>query len=156
MWVGKPQGMNLCFVSPEGIWIEEGPWAGRTGQPYTQVGPAHMGANGHTRGGQSFTAPLNPALIDPLDAPHIQMDGCHVSRDGNLQGLRDGQGGAFCVCVPPSAMGAEDCRSTPSCSWEGGFDMVVVGIHQRLLTGDWAMDVAQWDRAPHTSLPPQQ
>ena len=33
--------------------------------------------------------------------PHIKMKGCHVSRDGNLQGLRDGQGGASCACAPP-------------------------------------------------------
>ena len=34
--------MNLLFVLPEGIQIEEGPWAGRTGQSYTLMGPAHM------------------------------------------------------------------------------------------------------------------
>ena len=48
--------MNLSFVLPEGIQIEEGPWAGRTDQPNTQMGLAHMGANGCTRGGWSFTA----------------------------------------------------------------------------------------------------
>ena len=90
MSVRKAQGMNLLFVSPEGIQIKEGPWAGRTGQLNIQMGPAHTGINGHMRGGWSFTAPLNMALEDPLDTPHIQMKGYHVSGDSNLQDLRDG------------------------------------------------------------------
>ena len=61
--------MNLLSVLPEGIQIEEGLWAGRTSQPDTQMGPAHMGANGHMRGGWSFPAALNSALVDPLDTP---------------------------------------------------------------------------------------
>ena len=72
MWVRRAQGMNLLFVLHEGMQIEEGPWVGRTDQPNTQMGLVHMGANGHTRGGQSFMAPLNSALVDPLDAPAFQ------------------------------------------------------------------------------------
>ena len=88
MWVRRPQGMNLLFVSSEGIQIEEGPWAGRTGQPNTQIGLANMDTNGCMRGGWSFTAPLNLALVDLYDAPHIPTKWCHVSGDSNLQGLR--------------------------------------------------------------------
>ena len=149
MWVRRPQGINLLFVLPEGIQNKEGLWAGRTGQPNTQVGPAHMDANGHMTGGWFFTAPLNSTSIDPLDTPHIQMKGCDVDGDGNLHGLRDGQGEPSCAYVPPSAMRAEDSRSTSSCSWECGFDIMAVGVHQHLLTGGWAINVAEWDRVPY-------
>ena len=81
------------------------------GQPYTQMGLVHMSANGCMAGGQSFAAPLNLALIDPLDAPHIQMQGCNVGRGGKLQGMRD-QGGSLLCWYTPSAMGAEDSSST--------------------------------------------
>ena len=82
--------MNLLFVMPVGIQIEKDPWAERTGQPNTQMGLAPMGTNGHTRDGWFLTAPLNLALVNPLGAPHIQVKGCHVGRDSNLQGLREG------------------------------------------------------------------
>ena len=106
--------MNLLFASPEGIQIEEGLWAGRTGHPNTQMDLVHMGANDHTRGGWSFTATLSSPLADSFDAPHIQMKGCHVGKDSNLQGLRDGQGGSLLCLYTPSAMGGEDSRSTSS------------------------------------------
>ena len=128
MWVWRPQGMNLLFVMPEGIQIKERPWAGRTNQLNTQAGLAYMGTNGHMRSRQSFTAPLNLAPVNPLDAPHIQMKGYHVSRDGNLQSLRNSQGGCLlCLCTP-SATGMKDSGSTLSGSWESGFDSVVVGV----------------------------
>ena len=61
--------MNFPFVMPEGIQVEKGSRTGRTGQPYTQMGPAHMSTYGCLGGGWSFTAPLNLALVDPFDAP---------------------------------------------------------------------------------------
>ena len=86
MWVRRPQGMNLLFVSPEAIWIEEGLWAGRTGKPNTKMSLVFMGANGHMRVGQSLTAPLNLALVDPLDVPPHSDEG--VSCQWGWQPLR--------------------------------------------------------------------
>ena len=108
--------MNLLSVLPEGIQIEEG------------ANLAHIGTNGHTRGGWSLNAPLNPALLDPLDAPTIQAKGCHVGRDGNLQGLRDGEEKSLLCLHTPSAGGVEDSGSTFSGSCGGGLDMVVGGL----------------------------
>ena len=151
MWVRRPWGMNLLYASPEGIQIKKGPWTGRTGQLNTLVGPSHMGADSHMRSGQSFTAPLNSAPINPLDAPHIQTKGCHVGRDGDLQSLRSGQGGSLlCLCTP-SASGMRDSGSTLSGCWEGGFDTVVVGVSWHLLTMGGAIGMAEWDMAPHKS-----
>ena len=48
-------------------------------------------------------APHNLAMINPLGSPHINMKGCHVSRDGDLQGLRNGQRGSLlCLQAPLS------------------------------------------------------
>ena len=126
---------------PEGIQVEKGLWTGRTGQPYPQMGPAHMSTYGCMGGGWSFAAPLNLALIDPLDAPHIQMKGCHVGGDGNLKGLRDTQGESLLCWYAPSAMGAEDSGWTFLGSWGDGLDMVGVGAWQCLLAGCWTIDV---------------
>ena len=140
--------MNLLSVLPEGLQIEEGLWAGLWwGQPNTQMGLVHMGANGHMRGGKSFMATLNLALLDPL-ACHIQMKGCHVGGSSNLQGLRDGQGGSLLCLYAPSAMGVEDSRSTSSDFCGGGLHMVTVGVSQCLLTGGWAINIAEWDQVP--------
>ena len=103
-----------------------------------------MDTYGCMTGGQSFTAPLNSALVDPLDTSHIQMKGCHVSGD-------DSQGGSLLCLYAPSATGVEDSGSTSSGSWGGGLDMVVVGVHQCILTGGWAINADEWDRAPHKS-----
>ena len=92
--------MNLLFVPPEGIQVEKRPWTKRTGQLHTQVGPAHIGANGHMRGGRFFMAPLNLAIIDPLGVPHINMKEFHVDRDGSLQSLRNSQRGTL-LCLHP-------------------------------------------------------
>ena len=115
----------------EKVSYTEGPDPGnkRTAQPYTQTGLAHMSTNGCMGGGWSFAVPLNLALIDPFDAPHIQMKGCHVAGDGNFQGLRDSCGWSLLCWYAPSAMGVEDSRSTftfwGSCG--GGLDAVAVG-----------------------------
>ena len=92
--------MNLPFAMHEDIQIKGRPWAGRTNQLNIQVGLAHMGTGGHMRSRQSLTAPLNLAPINPLDALHIQVKGCHVGRDGYLQSLRNGQGGGL-LCSQP-------------------------------------------------------
>ena len=69
--------------------------------------PAHMDAYGSLESGCSLTASLNPAFVNPFDAPHIQAKGHHVGGDGYLQGLGDSQGGASCADMPPSVAGAE-------------------------------------------------
>ena len=63
--------MNLLFVPPKGILVEKRLQTKRKGQLHTQVGPAHMGTNGHMRVGRSFMAPLNLAMIDPLGGPTL-------------------------------------------------------------------------------------
>ena len=42
-----------------------------------------------------LTASLYLALVDPLDAPQLQVKGCHVSRDSHLQSLWYSWGGSF-------------------------------------------------------------
>ena len=151
MWVRKPQYINLLFVMPEGIQIEESLWAGRTGQPNTQMGPAHMSTNGHTRGGWFFTAPLNLAHVDPLDAPpysderSVMFVGIATST-----GLRDSQGGSLLCLYALSATGAEDSRSTSSGSWEEWvWTWWWWWFIKHLLAGGWAIDMAAWDQVPH-------
>ena len=62
-----------------------------------------MGADGHMGGGRYFMTPLNLALVNPLSSPHVNMKGCHVSWDGDLQGLRNGQTeGLLYMCAPLS------------------------------------------------------
>ena len=93
--------MNLLFVPPGGIQVEKRPQTKRTEQLPNQLGPVHMGTNGHMRGGRSFVSPLNLAMIDPLGGPCINMKGGHVGKDGNLQILRNGQRGSLlCLCSP--------------------------------------------------------
>ena len=70
----------------------------------------------HIGGGRSFEAPLNPAMINPLSGLHVNMKGYHVSRDGNLQGLRNGQRGS-CAGEPPSATDPRGSGSALSDSW---------------------------------------
>ena len=85
----------------------ESPWTGRTGQPYPHMGLAHMSAYGYPGGGWSFTAPLNLVLVDPFDAPHIQMRGCHVGWDCNLQGS---QGESLLCWYAPLSYGSRGFR----------------------------------------------
>ena len=126
--------MNLLFLPPEGIQVEKRLWMKRTGQFHTQVGPAHIGTNGHMRGGRSFMAPLNPATIDPLSGANVNMKGCNFSRDGDLQGLRNGQRGSLLCCTPPQ-------QETPGALGQhvqalgGGLAMVAVAACQCLLVG---------------------
>ena len=127
-------------------------WAGRTGQPNTQMGLAHMGTNGHMTGGQSFSTSLNLSLVDPLDVPHIQTKGCHVGGDSNLQGLRDGQGGSLLYMHATLSYGSRGFWVNLFRLLRGGLDMVVAGAHQHLLTGGWAIGAEEWDRAPWKSL----
>ena len=152
MWIRRPQGMNLLFVSSEGIQIKECLWAGRTGQLRTQVGPVHMGADGHMRSGWSFTAPLNLAPMNPLDAPtfrqrHVMSAGMVTSRAWGMA-----KQGASCAYVPPSATGMKDSGSALLGSQKGCFDTVVVGVTWHLLTRGGTIGMAEWDRAPHKSL----
>ena len=60
--------MNLLLM-PEGIRVEKSLCTGRTGQPCPQMVLAHMSTYGHLGGGQSLSAPLNPAFVNPFDAP---------------------------------------------------------------------------------------
>ena len=77
-------------------------WAGGTAQPYTQMDPSHMSANGCMGGEWSLTTPLNLALIDPSDAPHIQMKGSQVGGIATSK-ARDSQGGhLLCQYAPLS------------------------------------------------------
>ena len=112
MWVGKPQGMNLLFMSSEVVQMKERLWAARTGQLNTQVGLAYISKNGHMRSRWSFTAPLNLTLINPLDAPHIQTKGCHVGRESNLQSLRNSHGGDLLCLLTPLSHRNEGLRSS--------------------------------------------
>ena len=92
-------------------------------------------------------ATINLVMLGPLHGPHINTNGCHVGRDGNLQSLRNGQGGGLlCLCTP-SATEVEDSGSALSVSWEGGFEKVVVGVHQCLFIGGGAIGMAEQDRA---------
>ena len=63
------------FLLPEGVWVEKSLQTKRPGQFHTQVGPVHMGANGHMWGGRFFMAPLNLVMIDPLGGPNINTKG---------------------------------------------------------------------------------
>ena len=92
---------NMEVVPSESIWDEESLQTGRAEQLHTQVVSAHMGTDGCMRGGRSFVAPLNLAMINPLIGPHINMKRCHVSRDGDLQGLRNSQRGSLLASAPP-------------------------------------------------------
>ena len=92
------------FVPPEGIQVEKSLQTEKAGQLHAQVVPAHKGADGHMGGGWSYVAPLNLATINPLSGPHINTKGYHVSRDGNLQGLRNGQRGVSCASAPPQPL----------------------------------------------------
>ena len=143
--------MNLLFVPPEGIQVEKRLWTKRTVQLHIQLGPAHMGADGCMKGGESFVAPLNPAIFDPLGGPHVNMKGCHVRRDGKLQSLRNGQRRGLMHLYAPLATEVKDSRSALSGSWEGGFDIVAVGVHGCLLIGCGAISIAEQDWAPHES-----
>ena len=145
VWVGRPQCMNLFFVLPEGIWVEESPWTGRAEKLHTQVVPVHIGADGHMRDGRFFMAPLNPAT--PLSGPNVNTKGCHVGRDGDLQGLRTGQRGSLlCQCIPLSHQ------------WQGfwistfrflgcGLDTVAGTAHWCLLAGGRAIGRDEWEKA---------
>ena len=142
--------MNFLFCDAWGIQVEKSPWTGKTGQPYPQMGPAHLSTCGCMGAGQSFTATLNPALIDPLDAPifkqrGIMLVGWQPPRPRRWSGREPP------VLVCPPAMEAEDSGSTFSGSWVGGLDMVVVGVWWCLLAGGWAIDLGDWDRAPRRS-----
>ena len=100
MWVGRPCGMNLLFVIPEGIWIKEG--LGRKDRP--TLHPSGPGTHGckwpHERWMVLHCTP-QPGIHRPSWCPHIQMKGCHVSRDGNLLILRNGWGGGLLyLCTP--------------------------------------------------------
>ena len=77
----------------------------------------HIGTDGHPVGGRSFVAPLNPAMVNPLSSPHVNMKGCHVNQDGDLQGLRNGQRGGSCACESPSATDARGSGLALSDSW---------------------------------------
>ena len=117
MWVGRPQGMNLFFVLPEGIWVEESLQAGRAGQLHTQVVSLHMGADGHMGGGRSFMTPLNPAMINPLSGPHFT--GMGVMSAGMVTSRAWGMAkeGAFYACTSPSATDTGGSWLTFSDSW---------------------------------------
>ena len=135
VWVGKPWCMDLFFVLPEDIQVEESPCTGRAGQLHAQGVPTHMGADGCTGGGRSFMVPLNPAMINPLTSPHINTKGCYVGWDGDLQGLRNGKrGGLLCLCAP-SATDARGAGLALSDSWGGGLDTVKVAANWHLLAG---------------------
>ena len=81
-------------------------WTGRVGQLDMPRWSLHTWAHGDgcMGGGRSFVAPLNPVtMINPLSSPHINTKGCHVGRDGYLQGLGNGQrGGLQCWYTSPS------------------------------------------------------
>ena len=136
MWVRRHQSMSLLSVLPEGIWMEEGPWVGSTSQPDTQMGPVHMGTNGHRRGEQSFTAPLNLALADPLEAPTFRQMGVMLVGMATSKAWEMVKEGTSCACMAPLAMGAEDSGSTFWGSWGVGLDTVVAGALGRRL-GHW-------------------
>ena len=105
------------FVLPESVWVEKSPQAGRAGQLCTQVVLAHMGADGHIGGGRSFVATLNLAMVNPLVGCHINMKGCHCSRDSDLKGLRNGQRGSLQCLHAPSATDTGGSGLTFSDSW---------------------------------------
>ena len=141
VWVGRSWCMDLFSVPAEGIPVEESPWTGRAGQPHTQVGPAHMSANGYTGGGRSLVAHLNLATINPLTGSHVNTKGCHVGWDGDLQGLRNGQrGDLLCLCTP-SATDARGSRPTLSDSRGGALDTFTVAAHWHLLA--WGRPLAR-------------
>ena len=92
-----------------------------------QMVSVHVSADANTWGWQPLMALLNPAFVHPFDAPHIQVEGSHVSWDGYLQSLGDHWGGSlWCQCNPPTA-GVEATGSTPLDSWGGSLYMVAVG-----------------------------
>ena len=132
---------------PEGIWVEESLWAGRTGQLYTQVVPVHMDANGFMGGGRPFVVPINPAMINFLGGLHINMKGCHVSRDGNLQGQRMTKEGASCACASPSATDTGSSGLTSWDSWEVAWIRLQWQACWCLLAGLRAIGRDEWDKA---------
>ena len=89
----------------------------------------HMGTDDCTEDGRSFMASLNPATVNSLNGPYINMKGCHVGQDGDLQGLRNGQrGGLLCLCTP-STTDARGSAPVLSDSWADGWVTVAVAAH---------------------------
>ena len=99
-------------------------------------------------GWQPLTAPLNPAFMDPFDAPHIQGKGCQMGGDGYLQSLGDSQGGGLQHESKPlshrsrgSGFNSFELLRGPL-GYSGGRGW------QHLLGGDGAEDTEECDTAP--------
>ena len=137
---------------PKGIWVKQSLGGGGTCQPHPQMVMMYMCTDGNLRCWQSLTTPLNPAFINPFDAPHIQVKGCHMGGDGYLQSLETAKEGASCTNPLPSVTGVEGLGSTPLDSWGGRLNMVVIGAWWHLLGRGGAEDMEECDIAPLRSL----
>ena len=77
--------MCQLVIPSEGISVKEHGGAEETYQLCAQMGMAHMRMDGGIGGWGSLRAPLNLAVIDPVNIPYIDMQGCHHSRHVNLR-----------------------------------------------------------------------
>ena len=95
---------------------------------------------------------LKPGTYNPFWSPHIQTKGCHVGRDGYLQGLRDSQGGRLlCQYVSLSCRSGGFVFNLPrllrgQLRYTGGRGLVTS------LRRGGAEDMGKCDRAPLRSL----
>ena len=95
-----------------------------------------------------LTAPLNLAFIHPFDAPTFRWRGVIWAGMATSKAGERAKREASCASPLLSAAGAEGLGSTPSDSWGGSLETVVVGVWQCLLGGSGAEDMEDCDMAP--------
>ena len=114
--------------------------------------PAHICTDSGLWGWLPLTAPLHPALINPLDAPNcrwsgVMWAGIATSKAGDA--AEEGTSGASPVSL---ATGTEASGAASSGCWGGGLEMVEVGLWWHFLDGGGADDMGECDMAPLKSL----
>ena len=116
------------FVTPEGIWADEGLGTGETCQPHPQVLSAHVCADCSMWGWLPLCATLNLALKHPLDAPNcrwrgVMWAGIATSKSGDA--AKEGTSGASSVSL---ATRMEASGTASSGSWGCGLEMMADGV----------------------------